>query len=105
MITRFNNRTVVIRRLRSSAKGKNYVATATADTNIQNIEDENFASKEGIAQKTYKAYFDVEQNIQVNDILTDEMGRRFRVMGVEKLGDNLGISVDHLEVILHRYEG
>lgn len=106
MITRFNNRTVIIRRLRtSSGNKKSYIATATAEGSIQNIEDENFASKEGIGKKSYKGYFSLDENINVNDKLVDETtGDAYRVMAVEKLGDELGISIEHLEVILHKFE-
>jgi hypothetical protein len=104
-IATFNNRTVIVRRLKTSVGSrKSYTATATADTNIQNIENEESFTKEGIGRKAYKAYFEVDQDIQVNDKLVDQnTGDEYRVMAVEKMGDGLGLSVGHLEVILHKF--
>lgn len=104
-IATFNNRTVIVRRLKASVGNrKSYTATATADTNIQNIETEEAFSKEGIARKAYKAYFEVDEDIKVNDKLVDQnTGDEYRVMTVEKMGDGLGLSVGHLEVILHKW--
>ncbi len=106
MIIAFNNRTVTVQRLKTlpGTSKKQYSATATADTNIQNIETEDSFTKEGVSRKAYKAWFDISQDIQVNDKLIDsETGDQYRVMGVEKIGDNLGISCEHLEVVMHKF--
>lgn len=106
MLTRFNNQEVVIRRLRASSGSKKvYIATATADGSIQNIDTTDAQSKEGIAGKTYKGFFDIDTNIAVNDVLTDDQGHKYRVLALEKMGGGLGLSSEHLEVVMTHYDG
>lgn len=107
MLASFKNRTVVVRRLRAVSGNKRaYYATTTAEGTYQNVDSVQSASLEGIAGKTYKAWFDLDTDIQKGDRLTDQnTGITFTVLATEKLGDDMGLSEEHLEVIMTRYEG
>lgn len=103
MLTKFFDKTVVVRRLRTSGQTKVYTATATADTHIQNVDSKYVASLEGVSGKTYVAYFDVNEDIQEGDQLTEATtGDVYRVMATEKMGADFGLATEHLEVMLER---
>jgi len=107
MLSRFLNKSVVVRRLRTTTGNKRaFYATATVECEIQNIDDVQINSMQGIASKTYKAWFDPEQTIQEGDVLTDQgTGKKYRVIGVERLGQGLGLQAEHLEIIMTKYTG
>lgn len=105
MLLKFLNKTVVVRRLRTvSGNRRAYYATATVDCEYQNIDDVQFNSLEGIAAKTYKAWFPPEENIREGDQLTDEeTGKRFKVLTVERLGQGMGLQAEHIEIIMSKF--
>lgn len=107
MLSRFLNKSVVVRRLRTTSGSKTaFYATATADCEIQNIDDVQTNSMQGIASKTYKAWFDQEEDIREGDVLTDQAtNRKYKAIGVERIGQGLGLQSEHLEVILTKYTG
>jgi len=107
MLAMFKNRTVVVRRLRAVTGNKRaYYATTTADGTYQNVDSVQGASLEGIAGKTYKAWFDLGTDIKKGDRLTDSnTSVSFTVLAVETLGDEMGLSEEHLEVMMTKYDG
>jgi len=102
MLVDFFNKTIIIRRLKTTGTGKrNLSATATVDGTYQNIDQDESASIEGVSGKTYKGWFEINTDIQAGDVLTDQStGKQFRVMSIEKKADNYGLETDHLEVIM-----
>lgn len=107
MLSRFFNKTVVVRRLRTTSGTKKAIqATATVDCTYQNIDPVEQNSLEGIASKTYRAYFDQASDVQEGDILTDQdSGKKFKVLGIEVLGSEYGLQSEHLEVTMQKYTG
>jgi len=107
MLASFKNKTVIVRRLRAVSGNKRaYYATTTAEGTYQNVDPVQSASLEGIAGKTYKAWFDLGTDIKKGDRLTDaNTGVSFTVLAVETLGDEMGLSEEHLEVMMTRYDG
>lgn len=99
------NKTVVVRRLRTYATNKiRFYATATSDCEIQNIDPVANKALDGLDAKVYKAWFDSDENIREGDQLTDQdTGVRYKVIGVEKMGQGLGLQAEHLEVLMTRY--
>lgn len=102
MLATFFNKSVIVRRLKtSSGSKKNFQATATVDTHIQNIEDKDTFVKEGVGSKAYKAWFDSAEDIQVGDELQDTSNNvRFRVIEVENISQGMGLEAEHLEVVM-----
>lgn len=107
MLASFFNKSVIVRRLKtSSGSKKSFLATATADTHYQNIQDEDSLVKEGVPSKSYKAWFDPGEDIQSGDELQDAVsGTRFRVVQVENISDGFGLEAEHLEVIMTKHTG
>lgn len=105
MLAEFFNKTIVVRRLRTvSGQRKAIQATATVQGTYQNVDQDEASSLEGVSSKRYKAWFDINENIQSGDILTDATsGKRFRVLSLEKKAENYGLDTDHLEVIMEYY--
>lgn len=97
-ITRFFNRDVVIKRLVSIGSGKtNYQATATADGHIQELTPEARQAIGIVEGKVYKAWFDVDESVQVGDKLVDDKSREFEVLQLNK--QDFGVN-QHLECII-----
>lgn len=105
MLSRFLNKSVVVKRLRVvSGSKRRYYATTTADCEYQNIDDIQFNSSEGISSKTYKAWFDQEADIKEGDQLVDQnTGKKFKVLAIERLGQGLGLQAEHLEVLMTKF--
>lgn len=77
---------------------------STPDCALQNIDDQQAHVSEGIASKTYKAWFDEDEDIHEGDIIRDQSNsRQYKVIGVERKGQGLGLTAEHLEVVLTRY--
>lgn len=76
----------------------------TADCQLQNIDTREEIVKEGIMSKTYRAWCDIDEAIETGDIIrpTDETNT-YKVIGVEKKGQGLGLVAEHLEVTLLKY--
>jgi hypothetical protein len=107
MLLTFFNKSVVVRRLRTvSGNKKAYYATSTADCTYQNLSAVESDSLEGVASKRYKAWFEIAEDVQPGDILTDTAtSKQFRVLETEKLAEDMGLLTEHLEVIMERYTG
>lgn len=107
MLGSFFNRSVVIRRLKTSSGSKRtFIATATADCHYQNIENEAQLLQEGVASKTYKAWFDPDIDVQVGDVLQDATsGQKWRVLAVENIAQGFGLEAEHKEVVMNHYDG
>lgn len=106
MLIDFQNNYVAVLRLQTTTGYKNaYTTVATAQAcEIQNLDSTQQQAGEGVASRTYKAWFDVDTDIREGDILRrEDTSRKFKVIGIEKEGDNLGLDVDHLEVIMKHY--
>lgn len=105
MLLTFQTKSFVVRRLRVvSGNRRAFYATTTADGDLQNIDLTRSGSTEGIASKTYKAWFDIDMNVLEGDQLTDQdTGIKYKVIAVEKLGQGLGLQAEHLEVVLTRF--
>lgn len=97
-IKRFFNRDIVVKRLASLGSGKtNYQATATADGHIQELTPEARQAIGIVEGKVFKAWFDVDEDIQAGDKLTDDKSREFEVLQVNQ--QDYGIN-QHLECII-----
>lgn len=101
-IAEFFDKTVVIRRLRDVAgtDRRSYQATATADCAIQEQDRQDRIASGFVSERTWIAYFDLEQGINEGDILTDSLAKRYKVIEVTR--KDYGINV-HLQVILIEY--
>ena len=74
------------------------------DASIQNIDDIQAHISEGIASKNYMAWFDVDADVREGDVLRDvDNSRSYKVIGIEKKGQGMGLMSEHLEVVLTRY--
>lgn len=97
-ITRFFDRDVVVRRLRTTTGDKKaYSATATVDGHIQEM-DGQARQQQGIVEaRAWQAWFDLDDDVDEGDELTDELGNRYHVISVTRkdYGTN-----QHLEVIM-----
>lgn len=107
MLAHFKNRTVVVRRLRVvSGDRRAYYATTTAEGTYQNVDPVASSSLQGIAGKTFKAWFELDTDIRRGDRITDQSsGAVFVVLAIERLGDGMGLAEQHLEVMMTRYDG
>lgn len=107
MLATFKNKTVTILRLTAVTGDRKALATVqSADCSVQNIDTRHNQAHEGIASKTYMAWFEPEEDVREGDILRDQgNNRRFKVIGVERQGQGLGLMAEHLEVVLVRFTG
>lgn len=105
MLAVFLNKKVSVLRLAvTTGNRRAYSTVQTAMAEVQNIDTRQQHVVEGVASKTYKAFFDLEENIREGDILRrQDIDQRYKVIGVERKGENLGLAVEHLEVILVKY--
>ena len=105
MLATFMNKRVFAMRLEVVSGNKKALSTVySAMCEIQNIDDTQAHITEGIASKTYKAWFDPDEDVREGDILRDEgTSRQYKVIGVERKGQGMGLDAEHLEVILTRY--
>lgn len=105
MLATFMNKKVSVMRLTTvSGNRKALATTQTPWSEIQNIDTRHQQVSEGIASKTYKAWFDIDAGIQEGDIIRNQdNNQRFKVIGVEKHGQGLGLMAEHLEVVMVKY--
>lgn len=101
-IAEFFEKTITIRRLRDVAgtDRRSYAATATVDCAIQEQDRQDRIASGFATERTWIAWFDLEQGIQEGDILTDSLGRQYKVVEVTR--KDYGINV-HLQVIMVEY--
>lgn len=92
-------------RLTTTSGNKKALATvSSAGCEIQNIDRVQDHVSEGIASKNYMAWFDPAEDVREGDILRDKgNNRRYKVVGVERKGQGMGLMAEHLEVVLTRY--
>lgn len=103
MLANFFNKTIIIKRLKKASGKKTFSATATADGHYQNVDSREAASLEGIAGKTYVAYFDENEDVQEGDRLVDkDTSQIFKVLSTERIAAEFGLETDHLEVIMEK---
>ena len=97
-IQKFFTKEIVIRRF-SSVGGhkKAYQATATVEGHIQEMSREARRRLGIIEERTWIAWFDIDEDIQEGDRLTDPYGTDYQVKEVTK--KDYGVN-QHLEVIL-----
>lgn len=99
-IRRFFDKEVVVQRLKViSGYKKTFQSTATVDGHIQALDDTARQVLGIVEEKAWKAWFDVDTDIQENDRITDEDGNVYVVREVVKKDYGFGTNV-HLEVIL-----
>lgn len=106
MLATFKNKEVNLLRLTTvSGSKKALTTTYTAlEGDIQNIDDVQAHVSEGVASKNYMGWFDPDEDIQEGDILRDTANnRKYKVVGVERKGQGMGLMAEHLEVVLTRY--
>ena len=106
MLATFKNKTVNLMRLTTVTGNKKAFATVytSLECDIQNIDSIQNHVSEGIASKNYMAWFDPTEDVREGDILRDEAtSRQFKVVGVERKGQGMGLMAEHLEVVLTRY--
>lgn len=99
-IRRFFDQEVVVQRLRvTSGHKKTFQSTATVDGHIQALDDVARQVLGIVEEKAWRAWFDVDTDIQEHDRITDEDGNVYVVREVVKKDYAFGTNV-HLEVIL-----
>ncbi len=87
-------------RLRSAGgRRESYQSTATVEGHIQALDDNAREVLGIIEEKAWKAWFDVDIDIQEQDRITDEAGKVYVVREVVNKNYAFGINV-HTEVIL-----
>jgi len=97
-IRRFFDQDVIIRRLSTiSGNRKAYQTTATVEGHIQGLDDEAKQALGIIEEKVWKAWFEVDTDIQENDTLTGDDGKEYKIR--EIVTKDYGIN-QHKEVIL-----
>lgn len=106
MLARFLDKTIIVRRLKPTTGNKKaFQATATVVGHYQNMDLKYRNEERGIKAQTYKAWFDIDEDIQEGDKLTDSnTNASFRVLEVEKMGGDFGLQTEHLEVIMEKYK-
>lgn len=106
MLTNFKIRSVNLMRLTTVSGTKKAYSTVytSLDGDIQNIDTIQNHVAEGIASKNYMAWFEITEDIREGDLLRDrDNGRIYKVVGVEKRAQGMGLMAEHLEVVLTRY--
>lgn len=101
-IRRFFDQNVTIKRLSTiSGRRRAYQATATVEGHIQGLDREARQVSGIIEEKAWKAWFEVDADIQENDILVDTNGTEFKIREIVK--KDYGVN-QHKEVILIEQE-
>jgi hypothetical protein len=97
-IHRFFTQSIQIRRLSSvGGKKKAFQSTATVDGCIQEL-DRTARQRMGIIEeRTWIAWFDVDENIKEGDILVDEKNTSYKVIEITK--KDYGVN-EHLQVLM-----
>ncbi len=105
LLTLLNNEVNVMRLTTVSGTKKALSTVYTSlETSIQNIDTIEAHISEGIASKNYMAWFPVDTDIREGDVLRDTVNSRaYKVLGIEKKGQGMGLQSEHLEVVLTRY--
>jgi hypothetical protein len=105
MLQQFKITPVAIMRLATvSGNRKALATTQTALCQHQNIDTRQQHVSEGIASKTYSEWFDPDMDIQEGDVIRNKTNNQtYKVIGVERKGQGLGLIAEHLEVILVKY--
>jgi len=105
MIAEFLNQTVTLMELVTvSGNRKAMQTTQTALAQIQNVDTREARVLEGIASKTYMAWFEENTVIHEGMIIRNHLdNRRYKVIGVEHQGANLGLEAEHIEVTMVKY--
>lgn len=105
MLATFMNKKVSVMRLTTvSGNRKSYQTTQTPWGEVQNIDTRNLAVAQGVASKTYRAWFDIDDDIRAGDLLRrQDTNDTFKVLGVDKQGQGLGLVAEHLEVTMVKY--
>jgi len=104
MLAKFKNTTVTIRRLKATSGTKRaYFATATADGNIQEVDQINPEQSDGLYTDYYDAFFDSTVDIKEGDQLVEQRtGYKFQVLRVRQQGYGMGLAAAHLDVRMKR---
>lgn len=102
-IGQFFNKTIIVRRLKSVGTDKrNLEATATVEAGIQNVEIEPGSNVADITGRTFKIYTDVNDDIKVNDQITDsDTEVKYLVKAVDKKDY---AALEHLEIVAERLD-
>ena len=103
MIARFFDKTVVVRRLRSTGVNNRtgFQATATVDGAIQELDRQKRTAMGIDQERAWIGYFDIETDINAGDHITrQDDGRTFKV--IEATKKDYGIN-QHLEVMFTEY--
>jgi hypothetical protein len=96
----FLDQDVVVRRLRTiSGYRKGFSSTATVDGHIQELDDEARQVLGIVEERAWRAWFDVDTDINEQDRITDSDGKVYVVREVTKKDYAFGVNV-HLEVVL-----
>lgn len=97
MISRFFEKTLVVRRLKNTGTDERRLsATATVDGNIQTINEIYGSDVAGSLSRTFKIYTDVEDDIKDNDQIQDkDTGKVYLVKSVVKKDY---APLEHLEI-------
>lgn len=105
MLATFLNKTVSVLRLANVGGNRKTMQTVqTTECEIQNIDTRQQIISEGIASKTYRAWFEIDEDIRPGDLLRrQDTNDMFKVLGVDKQGQGLGLVAEHLEVTLVKY--
>lgn len=99
-ITHLFTKDIVIRRMRTvSGHKKSYQATATVEGMIQELSKEARQRLGIVEERTFEAWFDIDENVQEGDHIIDKYGTEYYVKTVTK--KDYGINT-HLQAILEK---
>jgi len=101
MIKDFFGKTIVVRRLKSlGGYKKAFRATATVDCAIQELDSQARTQRGILEGRAWVAYFDVDEDIQEGDSITDSASVVYKIREITK--KDYGIN-QHLEVMMEEY--
>lgn len=105
MIGEFLNQQVTMMQLVTTSGRKKALDTVgSAWGQIQNIDTRESRVTQGLASKSFWAWFDIDTPITEGMILRNRRdGRRYKVIGVEMQGAGMGLETEHLEVTMVKY--
>lgn len=98
----FFNKTVIVKRLKTDSGYKESLSTtATVDCSIQSDLSNINQQVEGVQSRRWLGFFDIESDIQEQDILRETVEQKdYQVTEIRKV--DFG-SQQHLEVVLEEY--
>lgn len=99
----YYNKRVVIKKLKSAGGYKRtFAATSTIDAHLQRIDDSDLQQIYGVNKVSHKGWIDISIDIKEGDIIIDQDGNQYDVIGVSNRGEEIAMN-EHKELLLNRY--